>query len=138
MEIPFETNTSVPQGDYQKGVVTQFFFRDPDGYYIELCNCDILTEYCFGETEHNIDGKHFRLYISTFLYFEFYSLFRTFSLSNLLYFHLSLAETFSCSNFFFFELSLALELSLARAFSISFFLYSELSLFRTCSILIFF
>ena len=56
MEVPFETNVSVPQGDYQKGVVTQFFFRDPDGYYIELCNCDILTEYCLGESETALEG----------------------------------------------------------------------------------
>jgi hypothetical protein len=27
--------------------LTQFFIRDPDGYYIELCNCDILTDFCF-------------------------------------------------------------------------------------------
>lgn len=40
MDIPFETNVSVPKGDYDKGVMTQFFMRDPDGYYIELCNCD--------------------------------------------------------------------------------------------------
>jgi hypothetical protein len=30
----------------EDGVVTQFFMRDPDGYYVELCNCDILTKYC--------------------------------------------------------------------------------------------
>ena len=51
MKITFETNVSVPQGDYDKGVVTQFFFRDPDGYYIELCNCEILTEYCLGKKQ---------------------------------------------------------------------------------------
>ena len=59
MGIPFETqDVSVPEGNYQKCVVTQFFFRDPDGYYIELCNCDILTDYCMGKTEHDgIDGE---------------------------------------------------------------------------------
>ena len=36
MGVPFETNVSVPKGDYEKGIVRQFFFRDPDGYYIEL------------------------------------------------------------------------------------------------------
>ena len=56
MEIPFETNVSVPKGDYEKGVMRQFFFRDPDGYYIELCNCDILTEYCLGKTVNTIEG----------------------------------------------------------------------------------
>ena len=48
MEIPFETNVSVPKGDEAEGIVTQFFMRDPDGYYIELCNCDILTDFCLG------------------------------------------------------------------------------------------
>ena len=48
MQIPFETNVSVPKGDESEGIVTQFFMRDPDGYYIELCNCDILTDFCLG------------------------------------------------------------------------------------------
>ena len=31
---------------------TQFFIRDPDGYYLEVCNCDeILEEYCLGGKE---------------------------------------------------------------------------------------
>lgn len=30
----------------------QFFIRDPDGYYLEVCNCDeTLTKYCLGEKE---------------------------------------------------------------------------------------
>lgn len=28
-----------------KSVITQYFFNDPDGYYIELCNCDVLTQF---------------------------------------------------------------------------------------------
>ena len=51
MNVPFETNVSVPKGDYDNGIVTQFFFRDPDGYYIELCNCDILTKFCLDKSE---------------------------------------------------------------------------------------
>ena len=27
--------------------ITQYFFKDPDGYYLELCNCDVLTEFAF-------------------------------------------------------------------------------------------
>lgn len=30
----------------EDGIVTQYFLRDPDGYYVELCNCDILTDFC--------------------------------------------------------------------------------------------
>ncbi|CAF1607582.1 unnamed protein product, partial [Adineta ricciae] len=30
-----------------KPVVTQYFFKDPDGYSIELCNCDVLEEFSF-------------------------------------------------------------------------------------------
>ena len=29
--------------------VLQYFLTDPDGYYVEFCNCDILTRFCFGE-----------------------------------------------------------------------------------------
>ena len=39
MEIPFETIISVPKANENEGFVTQFFLRDPDGYYIEICNC---------------------------------------------------------------------------------------------------
>ena len=37
------------------GAVTQFFFRDPDGYYIELCNCDVLTKFCFSKSDFTMD-----------------------------------------------------------------------------------
>jgi len=66
--VPFEQNVSVPStqvddgGLEQKsrvvsedsekmamGAVTQYFFRDPDGYYFELCNCEVLTEFCFAK-----------------------------------------------------------------------------------------
>jgi catechol 2,3-dioxygenase-like lactoylglutathione lyase family enzyme len=30
-----------------KPVVIQYFFNDPDGYYIELCNCDVLSDFSF-------------------------------------------------------------------------------------------
>jgi len=29
--------------------ITQYFIRDPDGYYLELCNCGILTDFCLGK-----------------------------------------------------------------------------------------
>ena len=37
------------------GAVTQFFFRDPDGYYIELCNCDVLTKFCYSKSDFTMD-----------------------------------------------------------------------------------
>lgn len=57
--IPYRQNVSVPKGEDggDKGtndsnendmIVRQYFFRDPDGYYIEVCNCDVLTKYCLG------------------------------------------------------------------------------------------
>ena len=30
-----------------KSHIIQYFFNDPDGYYLELCNCDVLTEFAF-------------------------------------------------------------------------------------------
>jgi len=64
MKIPFRQNVSVPDPlkarnnfveDFgsDDGKVMQFFIRDPDGYYLELCNCDILTKFCLMK-EHEI------------------------------------------------------------------------------------
>jgi hypothetical protein len=33
--------------------VVQYFIRDPDGYYLELCNCDVLTKFCFNQLEED-------------------------------------------------------------------------------------
>jgi Ca2+-binding EF-hand superfamily protein/catechol 2,3-dioxygenase-like lactoylglutathione lyase family enzyme len=43
--IQFSRNVSVPDAN-EKKPVTQYFLTDPDGYYIEICNCGILTEFC--------------------------------------------------------------------------------------------
>lgn len=64
--IPFRQNVSVPnkkdagsggtnKSNTSDNIVRQYFVRDPDGYYLEICNCDILTKYCLGE-EKDIDG----------------------------------------------------------------------------------
>ena len=62
-EVPFRQNISVPDPnkarenlveafENSEGKITQYFVRDPDGYYLELCNCDILTAFClFKENE---------------------------------------------------------------------------------------
>jgi len=60
MGVPFRQNVSVPKGKMAQGsgtnasnnsssIVKQYFLRDPDGYYLEICNCDILTKYCLGD-----------------------------------------------------------------------------------------
>lgn len=57
--VPFRQNVSVPKGadagvgtntrSDSNNIVRQYFIRDPDGYYIEICNCSVLTQYCLGE-----------------------------------------------------------------------------------------
>ena len=59
MNIPFQTNVSVPKADEKEGIVTQFFLRDPDGYYVEICNCDILTDFCLGSEKVRNNISHF-------------------------------------------------------------------------------
>jgi len=60
--IHFRQNVSVPKGMMAQGkgtndsnnssnIVKQYFIRDPDGYYLEVCNCDVLTDYCLGKKE---------------------------------------------------------------------------------------
>ena len=63
--VPFRQNISVPDPKKSRantfedadkdgaakpttGVI-QFFLTDPDGHYIELCNCDLLTKFCFSQ-----------------------------------------------------------------------------------------
>jgi len=58
--VPFRQNVSVPKGSMDSGsgtnstnnsrkIVKQFFLRDPDGYYLEICDCAVLTKYCLGD-----------------------------------------------------------------------------------------
>lgn len=60
--VPFRQNVSVPSradaggstsNNSKRGdnFMRQYFIRDPDGYYVEICNCDVLTKYCLGEKE---------------------------------------------------------------------------------------
>jgi catechol 2,3-dioxygenase-like lactoylglutathione lyase family enzyme len=62
MNVPFRQNVSVPDPkkaranqeenfDSADGKVTQYFIRDPDGYYIEICNCEVLTKFCLFNEE---------------------------------------------------------------------------------------
>lgn len=62
-DVPFRQNISVPDPkrarenlvesfENSEGKITQYSIRDPDGYYLEVCNCDILTAFClFKEDE---------------------------------------------------------------------------------------
>ena len=60
--VSYRQNVSVPKGVMAKGsgtndssdsgaIVKQYFLRDPDGYYLEICNCDVLTQYCLGKKD---------------------------------------------------------------------------------------
>ena len=40
MNIPFETSMTILKGDKEDGFITQYFLRDPDGYYVEVCTCE--------------------------------------------------------------------------------------------------
>lgn len=64
--IPFRQNVSVPKGrdsgtegtntsKNSKEIVEQYFLRDPDGYYMEICNCHVMTTYCLGKAKE-MDG----------------------------------------------------------------------------------
>ena len=67
MNIQFRQNISVPdskksranrfeghEGKQSTGVI-QYFFTDPDGYYIEICNCDILTAFCLNKEKKEVE-----------------------------------------------------------------------------------
>jgi len=67
MNVPFRQNVSVPDPqkarnnvseDFESsdGKVTQYFIRDPDGYYIEICNCEVLTKFCLFKEEDHLAG----------------------------------------------------------------------------------
>ena len=44
--VKYRTNISVPNpSDVDTGRVEQAFVRDPDGYYIEFCNCENLEKF---------------------------------------------------------------------------------------------
>jgi catechol 2,3-dioxygenase-like lactoylglutathione lyase family enzyme len=40
------TNAQKPQSE-----IIQYFFTDPAGYYLELCNCDVLTKFAFSNDQ---------------------------------------------------------------------------------------
>jgi len=65
-QVAFEINVSVPKGvgkaESEGGsgdnTVGQAFIRDPDGYYLEICNCHLLTDFVLGLTNGDrlLDG----------------------------------------------------------------------------------
>ena len=67
-EVPFRQNISVPDPkkardnlveafENSEGKITQYFVRDPDGYYLELCNCDVLTAFCLFKEKDSMKQK---------------------------------------------------------------------------------
>lgn len=64
-KVDFEINVSVPkgigkaesEGGSSDNTVGQAFIRDPDGYYLEICNCHLLTDFVLGLTNGQLlDG----------------------------------------------------------------------------------
>ena len=45
LDTEYRVNISVPNPDSADGLVTQAFVRDPDGYYIEFCDCEKLDKF---------------------------------------------------------------------------------------------
>jgi lactoylglutathione lyase len=57
--IQFQLNVSVNTAD-EKDIVKQIFLRDPDGYYIEIGQFNVLTKFCLGHNRYDAyDYKHF-------------------------------------------------------------------------------
>ena len=53
--ILYRTNISVPNpDDQQTGRADQAFVRDPDGYYIEFCNCNELDNFLHRKQAENV------------------------------------------------------------------------------------
>jgi catechol 2,3-dioxygenase-like lactoylglutathione lyase family enzyme len=58
MQIDIEVNVSVPkgtgkaesEGGNRNNTLSQAFIRDPDGHYIEICNCHLLTDFALGSS----------------------------------------------------------------------------------------
>lgn len=60
-DLSWRQNVSVPTAEASReavfesdhtnddGKLIQFFVEDPDGYWMEFCNCDELTDFCLGE-----------------------------------------------------------------------------------------
>ncbi|RYH28386.1 hypothetical protein EON65_12360 [archaeon] len=41
--------------------LVQYFIRDPDGYYLELCNCSILNGFCLDNYREGLPDQHYSL-----------------------------------------------------------------------------
>ena len=60
MNVPSRKNVSVPNpSDADTGVVEQQFVRDPDGYYIECCNCERLEKYLHDKMAEEVGKWNF-------------------------------------------------------------------------------
>ena len=48
MSVPKGEGKAESEGGSADNTVGQAFLRDPDGYYIEICNCHVLTDFVLG------------------------------------------------------------------------------------------
>jgi Ca2+-binding EF-hand superfamily protein len=48
--VPYAKNVSVPD-EVESKPITQYFIRDPDGYYLEICDCAQLTDFVMGKSQ---------------------------------------------------------------------------------------
>merc|ERR1719491_1440513 len=61
-KVSFEINVSVPkgvgkaesEGGSNDNTLGQAFVRDPDGYYLEICNCYLLTDFVLGLSDDQV------------------------------------------------------------------------------------
>ena len=52
-----QSKTNVNIGKRKKSTIVQYFIKDPDGYYLEICNCEVLTDFCLNwkAESHDLD-----------------------------------------------------------------------------------
>lgn len=53
MSVPKGDGKAESEGGSADNTVGQAFLRDPDGYYIEICNCHVLTDFVLGSLEND-------------------------------------------------------------------------------------
>ncbi|CAM9450613.1 unnamed protein product, partial [Phaeothamnion confervicola] len=64
VSVPKGTGKAASEGGSADNTLSQAFFRDPDGHYLEACNCHLLTSFCLGPAEgEEEDDDGFRYHL---------------------------------------------------------------------------